>query len=88
MTPGVKNPDYKINDEVFNNIAPKTHSVRNIYDRALEKVNSGQTNKVVINFADTKVSVSDLQKQFSDWPIKGLDKVIVIYQSGKPIQIK
>ncbi|HEC1651979.1 MULTISPECIES: hypothetical protein [Yersinia] len=35
-----------------------------------------------------KASVSDLQKQFSDWPIKGLDKVIVIDQSGKPIQIK
>ncbi|MEN3753901.1 VENN motif pre-toxin domain-containing protein [Mangrovibacter sp. SLW1] len=88
VTPGVKNPDYKINGEVFDNIAPKTNSVRNIYDRALEKVNSGQTNNVVINLADTKASVSDLQKQFSDWPIKGLDKVIVIDQSGKPIRIK
>ncbi|HDL7801246.1 TPA: VENN motif pre-toxin domain-containing protein [Yersinia enterocolitica] len=88
VTAGVKNPDYKINGEVFDNIAPKTNSVRNIYDRALEKVNSGQTNNVVINLADTKASISDLQKQFSDWPIKGLDKVIVIDQSGKPIQIK
>ncbi|UAN51434.1 hypothetical protein KGP26_27915 [Serratia sp. JSRIV002] len=88
VTPGVKNPDYKINGEVFDNIAPSTNSVRNIYDRALEKVNSGQTNNVVINLADTKASVSDLQKQFSDWPIKGLDKVIVIDQSGKPIRIK
>ncbi|MEI2630984.1 hypothetical protein V8O30_25515, partial [Erwinia aphidicola] len=88
VTPGGKNPDYKINGEVFDNIAPKTNSVRNIYDRALEKVNSGQTNNVVINLADTKASVSDLQKQFSDWPIKGLDKVIVIDQTGKPIKIK
>uniref|UniRef100_UPI001F4F3E48 CdiA C-terminal domain-containing protein n=1 Tax=Rosenbergiella collisarenosi TaxID=1544695 RepID=UPI001F4F3E48 len=88
LTAGVKNPDYKINGEVFDNIAPKTNSVRNIYDRALEKVNSGQTNNVVINLADTKATVSDLQKQFNDWPIKGLDKVIVIDQSGKPIQIK
>ncbi|WP_419177751.1 hypothetical protein [Pectobacterium brasiliense] len=38
--------------------------------------------------ADTKTNVSDLQKQFHDWPIKGLDKVIVIDQSGKPIKIK
>ncbi|WP_210448234.1 hemagglutinin repeat-containing protein [Pantoea ananatis] len=88
VTPGVKNPDYKINGEVFDNIAPKTNSVRNIYDRALEKVNSGQTNNVVINLADTKASVSDLQKQFNDWPINGLDKIIVIDQSGKPIRIK
>ncbi|MEQ9843260.1 VENN motif pre-toxin domain-containing protein [Pectobacterium brasiliense] len=88
VTSGVKNPDYKINGEIFDNIAPKTNSVRNIYDRALEKVNSGQTNNVVINLADTKANVSDLQKQFHDWPIKGLDKVIVIDQSGKPIKIK
>nr|WP_241593371.1 hypothetical protein [Rosenbergiella epipactidis] len=88
VTAGVKNPDYKINGEVFDNIAPKTNSVRNIYDRALEKVNSGQTNNVVINLADTKASISDLQKQFNDWPIKGLDKVIAIDQSGNPIRIK
>ncbi|WP_189339633.1 VENN motif pre-toxin domain-containing protein, partial [Pectobacterium peruviense] len=88
VTLGAKNPDYKINGEIFDNIAPKTNSVRNIYDRALEKVNSGQTNNVVINLADTKANVSDLQKQFHDWPIKGLDKVIVIDQSGKPIKIK
>ncbi len=88
VTSGAKNPDYKINGEIFDNIAPKTNSVRNIYDRALEKVNSGQTNNVVINLADTKANVSDLQKQFHDWPIKGLDKVIVIDQSGKPIKIK
>jgi len=62
VTPGVKNPDYKINGEIFDNIAPSTKSVRNIYDRALEKVNSGQTTNVVINLADTKASVSDLQK--------------------------
>lgn len=73
---------------MFDNIAPKTDSVRNIYDRALEKVNSGQENNVVINLADTKASVSDLQKQFIDRPIKGLGKVIVIDQTGKPIKIK
>jgi len=63
VTAGVKNPDYKVNGEVFDNIVPKTNSVRNIYDRVLEKVNSGQTNNVVINLADTKASVSDLQKK-------------------------
>lgn len=88
IIPGLKNPDYKINGEIFDNIAPKTNSVRNIYDRALEKINAGQTKSVVINLADTKVSVGDLQKQFNDWPMKGLDKVIVIDQSGKPTRIK
>ncbi|MCX8752382.1 hypothetical protein J3U57_12445 [Gilliamella sp. B3464] len=88
IIPGLKKPDYKINGEIFDNIAPKTNSVRNIYDRALEKINAGQTKSVVINLADTKVSVDDLQKQFNDWPMKGLDKVIVIDQSGKPTRIK
>ncbi|ENK9962541.1 hypothetical protein AB4G05_005170 [Salmonella enterica] len=31
--PGIKNPDFKINGEVFDNIAPTTSNVRNIYDR-------------------------------------------------------
>lgn len=42
------------------NIASKTKSVRNIYDRVLENVDGGQTNNVVINLADLKAIVKDL----------------------------
>ncbi|WON75603.1 DUF6862 domain-containing protein [Serratia sp. UGAL515B_01] len=88
FTSGIKNPDYKINGEIFDNYAPSSGNIRNIWREVKKKVEKGQTNSVVINLADTKASVSDLQKQFSDWPVKGLNKIIVIDQSGKPIRIK
>lgn len=88
VTSGIKNPDYKINGEIFDNYAPSSGSIRNIWREVETKVEKGQANSVVINLADTKASVSDLQKQFSDWPVKGLDKIIVIDQSGKPMRIK
>lgn len=88
VTSGIKNPDYKINGEIFDNYAPSSGNIRNIWREVEKKVEKGQTNSVVINLADTKASVSDLQKQFSDWPVKGLDRIIVIDQSGKPIKIK
>lgn len=79
----IKNPDYKINGEVFDNIAPTSPSVRNIYDSASEKVLSGQTSNVVINLEGSSALVIDLEKQFLDWPMEGLDKVIIIVQNGK-----
>ncbi|WP_180296485.1 CdiA C-terminal domain-containing protein [Snodgrassella alvi] len=88
ITSGVKNPDYKINGEIFDNYAPSSSNIRNIWREVQKKVEKGQTNNVVINLADTKVTTTNLQKQFNDWPVKGLNKIIVIDQSGKPIRIK
>ncbi|EAQ7296616.1 hypothetical protein CRQ46_24580 [Salmonella enterica] len=86
--PGNKKPDFKINGEVFDNVAPTTSNVRNVYDRVREKVSSGQTNSVVINMADTEVTIDELKQQFIDWPMDGLDKVIAIDKSGMPVIIK
>lgn len=86
--PGRKDPDYRINGEVFDNYAPKTSSVRNIWSGVKEKIDSGQTTNVVINMSDTKVSIPSLQQQLNKWPILGLDKVIVIDKSGNPVRIK
>ena len=88
VTSGIKNPDYKINGEIFDNYAPSSSNIRNIWREVDKKVQKGQTNSVVINLSDSKVTVADLQNQFSDWPVKGLDKVIVIDQSGKAARIK
>ncbi|WP_180298019.1 CdiA C-terminal domain-containing protein [Snodgrassella alvi] len=88
ITSGIKNPDYKINGEIFDNYAPSSSNIRNIWREVDKKVQKGQTNSVVINLADSKATVTDLQKQFKDWPIKGLNKVIVIDNSGKAVRIK
>lgn len=85
---GNKNPDYRINGEVFDNYAPKSNSVRNIYSEVKSKIDKGQTSNVVINMSDTKVNVPELQKQLTQWPIMGLDKVIVIDKTGNAIRVK
>ena len=85
---GIKDPDYRINGEVFDNYAPKSGNVRNIHSEVKRKVTSGQTTNVVINISDTTVSVPAIQQQLTKWPIMGLDKVIVVDKSGNAIRIK
>lgn len=85
---GKKDPDYRINGEIFDNYAPKSGSVRNIWTEVKGKINEGQTNNVVINMSDTKVSAPELQQQFTKWPIVGLDKIIIIDKTGNPIRVK
>lgn len=85
---GKKDPDYRINGEIFDNYAPKSGSVRNIWTEVKGKINEGQTNNVVINMSDTKVSAPELQQQFTKWPIMGLDKIIIIDKTGNAIRVK
>ncbi|EMQ4857541.1 hypothetical protein AAIB78_002179 [Morganella morganii] len=85
---GNKAPDYRINGEIFDNYAPKSSSVRNIWTEVKGKIDKGQTNNVIINMSDTKISVPELQQQLTKWPIMGLDKVIIIDKSGNAIRIK
>nr|WP_051916750.1 MULTISPECIES: hemagglutinin repeat-containing protein [unclassified Serratia (in: enterobacteria)] len=85
---GNKNPDYRINGEIFDNYAPRSNSVRNIYSEVKTKIDKGQTSNVVINMSDTKVSIPELQKQLTQWPIMGLDKVIIIDKTGNAIRVK
>ncbi len=86
--PGRKDPDYRINGEIFDNYAPSSSSVRNIWSGVKEKIDSGQTKNVVINMSDTNVSIPALQQQLSKWPIMGLNKVIIIDKSGNVVRIR
>ncbi|MDP0930201.1 hypothetical protein Q0601_23765 [Paracoccus onubensis] len=42
-----------------------------------------QADNIVLNLADSPVDLKALSKQFSDWPIDGLNDLIVINPDGK-----
>lgn len=78
----------RINGGVFDHYAPKSSNVRNIWTEVKGKIDEGQTTNVVVNISDTKVSMQTLQNQFTQWPILGMDKLIIIDKSGNVIRVK
>jgi filamentous hemagglutinin len=87
-TQGPKNPDYLIDGEIFDAYSPSTSSVRNIADNMATKISSGQANNLVVNLTDSSVSVDALQAQLRQYPVPGLNKVLVIDQKGNIFQMK
>lgn len=81
--PGDKDPDYKIDGEIYDNYAPGEETpVRNIWDRVKRKIDKRQTENVVLNLQDYDGDLGALKKQFNDWPIDGLNDMIVIFKDG------
>jgi filamentous hemagglutinin len=76
--PGPKNPDYRIEGILFDCYAPRNAKPRNIAAVIEDKIGRGQANSFVINLKDSTVSIVDLQKQILDYPINGLNKLIII----------
>ena len=86
--PNGRNPDYLINGEVWDNYAPTSSNVRNIWSEVGKKVKKEQAPNVVVNLNGSKTEVKDVIKQFDKYPIQGLEKVIIIDKAGKPIEMK
>ncbi|WP_225727124.1 MULTISPECIES: hypothetical protein [unclassified Nocardia] len=82
-----KNPDYKIEGKIFDNYAPSTSNARNIASTIEEKVSSGQTERVVLNLADSNVDLAVMKAQLKDWPIQGLKEVLVIDKTGSIVPL-
>ncbi|MFI8711667.1 hypothetical protein [Brevibacillus brevis] len=88
--PGTKkDPDYLIGGVVFDCYSPAGSTVpRNVastLDR--KKISKGQTRRIILNLRDWEGNVSELKKQFKDWPIKNLDEVIAITEDKKVIHL-
>lgn len=83
--PGNKNPDYKIEGQIFDNYAPKTGNARNIASWIQTKVDEGQADRIVLNLTDSPVDPAKLSAQLHDWPISGLKEIKVIDKSGNVI---
>ncbi|WP_407669679.1 CdiA C-terminal domain-containing protein [Paenibacillus kobensis] len=63
------------------------HHQENISSSIQGKVQSGQTDRVVLNLSDWQGDVNTLKKQLSDWPIAGLKEVIAVDSKGNVTNI-
>jgi hypothetical protein len=86
-TPGDKNPDYRIEGEIFDNYAPTSGNARNIADTIEDKVTSGQADRIVLNLTDSNVDLDRMRAQLRDWPIEGLKEVKVIDKNGNVVDL-
>ncbi len=88
---GSKNPDYLIEGKVFDCYSPREGtSVRNIASGISKKVNSGQTDRIILNLDDWHGGggqIDELIRQLNAWPIEGLKEVKVINQYHEVINI-
>jgi filamentous hemagglutinin len=71
-----------INGEVYDHFAPSTDNVRRIWERVEEKVKKGQALNIVIGLQDSGADEEALRRQFADWPIRGLGKVLIVRPDG------
>ncbi len=80
ITNTTKNPDYKIEGEIFDCYSPynSNKSVRNIWTEVKGKIDAKQTERVVINLKNWDGEISTLQKQFTDYPVEGLKELMII----------
>jgi hypothetical protein len=75
---GNRKPDYRVEARMFVNYAHETGNIRNISSTIQGKVESGQTNRVVVNLSDSPAMSEALLQQLKDFPIEGLEEVIII----------
>jgi len=81
----ISNPDYEIEGKIFDSYAPSANkSPRGIASYIQEeKLDKLQAHRIVLNLQDWAGDLSALKKQFTDWPIEGLDEMLVIGKDGK-----
>lgn len=87
---GGKNPDYRIEGQIFDCAAPESANAYSIWSNIQKnKIDKGQTQRMIINLntPDAKVSVDALRQQFQDHPMPGLKEVKVIASGGAIIEI-
>ncbi|MGK7923974.1 MAG: hypothetical protein AB4290_01750 [Spirulina sp.] len=75
---GRKQPDYKIESNIFDCYSPKTANAYNIVDAIASKINSGQAERIILNLGDSKVSLRKLRQQLIDLPISNLKEILII----------
>jgi hypothetical protein len=73
-----RNPDYLIENRVFDCYAPTNSKPRAIATTLEGKIKKGQAQRFILNLEDSNVDITALQQQFTQYPVAGLQEVIII----------
>jgi len=76
--PNGKNPDFEIEGNVFDNLAPTSNNIDQVRKGISNKIRSGQTERIVLNLDDSIFDSSDIADLISRKPKEGLLELIVI----------
>jgi filamentous hemagglutinin len=82
---GVKNPDLKINGQVADVYSPTSGNLQSIRDKVVEKT-AEQAPNVVINLADSPLSISDVTQYLQRNPVGRANSVILI-KDGRVVSL-
>ena len=80
---GPKKPDFIIDGEIFDNLAPQTNSLRNIRGSIQNKVEENQAKSIILNLRDTPVTLKDIEDYLLLYPVNGLDKLWFVDRWGE-----
>jgi hypothetical protein len=81
-----KAPDLLVEGRVFDCYSPRSTRPRNVASEMATKVSEEQTRRIVLNLDERSVTVDAMRQQLTDWPIEGLEEVIVV-QGGDVIPL-
>ena len=76
--PNGKNPDYRIEGKIFDNLALTSSNPDQIRKGISRKVKSEQTDRIILNLNDSYVTLELLRDTLSRKPINELKEIIVI----------
>lgn len=81
-----KAPDLLVEGRVFDCYSPRSTRARNVASEMATKVSERQTRRIVLNLDERSVTIDAMRQQLADWPIEGLEEVIVV-QGGDVIPL-
>lgn len=75
---GSKNPDYRLEGEIFDAYSPTTSNARNIMSVLRDKIADEQADRFVLNLDGSDVSLDALRRQLTDYPVPDLKQIIIV----------
>ncbi len=75
---GGKEPDYRIEGQIFDCYAPSSSNPDRIRNSISKKVREEQTERIVLNLDDSKIMFEELRNVLDRRPINNLKEIIVV----------